>query len=37
VRGPAPLLGEHNDRVFCELLGLPHEEFDQLKAAGVIR
>ncbi|MFC1933132.1 CaiB/BaiF CoA transferase family protein [Chloroflexota bacterium] len=27
---PAPLLGEHNNYVFKELLGMPDKEFDQL-------
>ena len=31
-----PLLGEHNDRVFAEVLGLAPEEIDQLRAEGVI-
>jgi len=32
----APLLGEHNDYVFGELLGLPKEEIEQLKEEKVI-
>jgi crotonobetainyl-CoA:carnitine CoA-transferase CaiB-like acyl-CoA transferase len=36
VRGYAPLLGEHNEEVLIGLLGLPREEFDGLRAAGVI-
>ncbi len=31
-----PALGEHNDFVFSELLGLPAAEIAALKAAGVI-
>jgi crotonobetainyl-CoA:carnitine CoA-transferase CaiB-like acyl-CoA transferase len=31
-----PLLGEHNDRVFGELLGLPADEIAALKESGVI-
>lgn len=31
-----PTTGEHNDYVFGELLGLPAEEIETLKAAGVI-
>jgi benzylsuccinate CoA-transferase BbsF subunit/naphthyl-2-methylsuccinate CoA transferase subunit len=30
VRHRAPLLGEHNDYVFGELLGMPQEEIDRL-------
>ena len=36
VRRGAPLLGEHNARVFHELLGLSPAEIDHLQAAGVI-
>jgi crotonobetainyl-CoA:carnitine CoA-transferase CaiB-like acyl-CoA transferase len=30
VRRPAPLLGEHNQYVLGELLGMPQSEIDQL-------
>lgn len=33
----APLIGEHNEYVFHELLGLPTEEVKQLMEAGAIR
>ena len=33
---PAPMVGEHNDQVFCELLGMPVEEFATLVAEQVI-
>ncbi|MDO8473870.1 MAG: CoA transferase [Dehalococcoidia bacterium] len=33
---PAPLLGEHNEYVCHELLGMPDEEFVELLAAGVL-
>ena len=33
---PAPLLGEHNDHVYREILGLGAEEYAALQAAGVI-
>jgi benzylsuccinate CoA-transferase BbsF subunit len=33
----APLLGEHNDLVFREMLGLPEEEYARLKAADVFK
>jgi crotonobetainyl-CoA:carnitine CoA-transferase CaiB-like acyl-CoA transferase len=36
VRGYAPLLGEHNDQVFGELLGLADDEYAELVASGVI-
>jgi crotonobetainyl-CoA:carnitine CoA-transferase CaiB-like acyl-CoA transferase len=36
VRTTAPMLGEHNARVFQELLGLTTEEIARLSAAGVI-
>ncbi len=32
----APRLGEHNDEVWCGLLGLPSEELARLQAAGII-
>ena len=33
---PAPLLGEHNDHVYREILGLGAEEYGALQEAGVI-
>ena len=30
IRRPAPMLGEHNNYVFKELLGLPEEEIEEL-------
>jgi crotonobetainyl-CoA:carnitine CoA-transferase CaiB-like acyl-CoA transferase len=33
---PAPLLGEHNDHVYREVLGLSAKEYAALEAAGVI-
>ena len=33
---PAPLLGEHNQYVFCNLLGLSEEEVNGLVESGVI-
>jgi crotonobetainyl-CoA:carnitine CoA-transferase CaiB-like acyl-CoA transferase len=36
ITQPAPRLGEHNDVVFGEVLGLSGEELDELRAAGVI-
>jgi crotonobetainyl-CoA:carnitine CoA-transferase CaiB-like acyl-CoA transferase len=36
VRAPAPLLGQHNEYVFCQLLGMPVKELDRLQAAQVV-
>jgi benzylsuccinate CoA-transferase BbsF subunit len=36
IRRPAPLLGEHNQYVFSELLGLPEVEIQRLMEAGAI-
>ena len=36
IRRPAPLLGEHNDYVFGELLGLPKDEIEKLIQEKVI-
>lgn len=36
IRMPAPLLGQHNEEVFCGLLGLSKRELDILKEEGVI-
>ena len=36
IRSAAPLLGEHNEKVLCELLGMSKEEISQLTADKVI-
>lgn len=36
IRHPAPLLGEHNQEVYRELVGLNDEEIEKLQAEGVI-
>lgn len=36
IRKPAPLLGEHNQEVYSELLGIDKERLEQLKEKGVI-
>jgi benzylsuccinate CoA-transferase BbsF subunit len=36
VRQPAPLLGQHNDYVLCQILGLPVEELERLEEAQVV-
>lgn len=37
VRGPAPLMGEHNEDVLIGLLGLDRREVDRLEREGVVR
>ncbi len=32
----APLLGEHNERVFCDLLGLSRDQLAEQQAAGIL-
>jgi crotonobetainyl-CoA:carnitine CoA-transferase CaiB-like acyl-CoA transferase len=36
VRGPAPLLGEHNREVLCDLLGYAAADVERLAAQGVL-
>jgi crotonobetainyl-CoA:carnitine CoA-transferase CaiB-like acyl-CoA transferase len=36
IRAPAPKLGEHNEEIYCGLLGLSSEEFSRLKQKGII-
>jgi formyl-CoA transferase len=36
IRAPSPALGQHNDAIYLELLGMPRERYEQLKAAKVI-
>ncbi len=36
VRSPAPTLGQHNDEVYAELLGLSGAEIEAYRASGVI-
>jgi len=34
--GRAPLLGEHNEALYCDEIGLSHSELARLRAAGVV-
>lgn len=36
IRSPAPLLGEHNEEVYCGLLGLSQQDLTGMKQAGTI-
>ena len=36
LRRPAPLLGEHNREILCDLLGVPADDLAALEAEGVI-
>lgn len=36
ISRPAPLLGEHNEEVYCGLLGMTADELDRLRCAGVV-
>jgi CoA:oxalate CoA-transferase len=33
---PAPLLGEHNEEIYCSLLGYSREQLEALRASGVL-
>ena len=35
--GPAPCMGQHNEYVYCQLLGYSDEEFMEMDSAGVFR
>jgi crotonobetainyl-CoA:carnitine CoA-transferase CaiB-like acyl-CoA transferase len=36
IRTPSPALGEHNDAIYRDFLGLPAERYAALKAARII-
>lgn len=36
IRSPSPALGEHNEEVYLDLMGLSRDRFEQLRAAHVI-
>jgi len=36
IKTVAPMLGEHNEEIYCDLLGYTHQELNQLKNKGVI-
>jgi len=36
IRGPAPLLGQHNEEIYCGMLGYSREELVQLREMNII-
>ena len=36
IRSPSPALGEHNDEVYLDFLGMPRDRYEKLKSARVI-
>lgn len=36
IRAPSPALGQHNDEVYLEFLGMPRERYERLKSARII-
>jgi len=36
IRSPSPALGEHNDEIYLDFLGMPRERYERLRAARVI-
>ncbi len=36
VKRPAPLLGEHNEQVYCQVLGYTRQDLVKMRQAGVI-
>ncbi len=36
IERPAPMLGEHNEKVFCEMLGYSRQDLVKMRQAGVI-
>ncbi len=36
IRRPAPLLGQHNEEIYCDVLGYSKEELVKLKQSGII-
>ena len=35
IKGPAPLLGEHNRDIMCNILGYSEEQFKELEGKGI--
>jgi crotonobetainyl-CoA:carnitine CoA-transferase CaiB-like acyl-CoA transferase len=36
IERPAPLLGEHNEKVYCKMMGYGHEELVRMRQGGII-
>jgi crotonobetainyl-CoA:carnitine CoA-transferase CaiB-like acyl-CoA transferase len=36
IKRPAPLLGEHNEQVYCQRLGYSRQDLVKLRQAGVV-
>ena len=36
IRAPSPALGQHNEEIYVDFLGMPRERYERLKAAKVI-
>jgi crotonobetainyl-CoA:carnitine CoA-transferase CaiB-like acyl-CoA transferase len=36
IEAPAPAPGQHNEEIYCELLGYSHQDLDRFKKEGVV-